>query len=147
MINTVEKIISNMTDLDKEIDTILKEGELSLETTILSEKINNFIDRVGDETSTIQQQIYTPVHGLTSEDLEVLAKNINYGWLLDYPIAGKRATLYSVAYYAKKKRRKISDDLLEKLSGLDKLQEQEIAYKLYALGEMKRILVDFFGGL
>lgn len=136
-----------MSDLDKEIDANLRKGEVYLETTIISETINDFIDKVGDETNNIQRQIYSPVHGLTSEDLEVLAKNINYGWLLDYPIAGKRATLYSVAYYAKKKRRKISDDLLEKLSGLDKLQEQEIAYKLYALGEMKRILVDFFGGL
>lgn len=132
-----------MSDLEKEIDTLLKEGDVYLETTIISETINNFIDRVGEETSNIQQQIYSPVHGLTSEDMKVLANTINYGWLLDFPIAGKRATLYSVAYYARKKRRKISDDLLIKLSGLDKLQEQEIAYKLYALGEMKRILVDF----
>jgi len=132
-----------MSDLEKEIDNILKEGEVYLETTITSETINNFIDRVGEETSNIQQQIYSPVHGLTSEDMKVLAKNINYGWLLDFPVAGKRATLYSAAYYAKKKKGKISDDLLKKLSGLDKLQEQEIAYKLYALGEMKRILGDF----
>ena len=132
-----------MSDLEKEIDNILKEGEVYLETTITSETINNFIDRVGEETSNIQQQIYSPVHGLTSEDMKVLAKNINYGWLLDFPVAGKRATLYSAAYYAKKKKGKISDDLLKKLSGLDKLQEQEIAYKLYALGEMKRILGNF----
>lgn len=132
-----------MSDLEKEIDTLLKEGDVYLETTIISETINNFIDRVGEETSNIQQQIYSPVHGLTSEDMKVLAKNINYGWLLDFPVAGKRATLYSAAYYAKKKKGKISDDLLKKLSGLDKLQEQEIAYKLYALGEMKRILGDF----
>lgn len=143
MINTEKNILSNMSDLEKEIDNILKEGEVYLETTITSETINNFIDRVGEETSNIQQQIYSPVHGLTSEDMKVLAKNINYGWLLDFPVAGKRATLYSAAYYAKKKKGKISDDLLKKLSGLDKLQEQEIAYKLYALGEMKRILGDF----
>lgn len=143
MINTEKNILSNMSDLEKEIDNILKEGEVYLETTITSETINNFIDRVGEETSNIQQQIYSPVHGLTSEDMKVLAKNINYEWLLDFPVAGKRATLYSAAYYAKKKKGKISDDLLKKLSGLDKLQEQEIAYKLYALGEMKRILGDF----
>ena len=127
MINTEKNILSNMSDLEKEIDNILKEGEVYLETTITSETINNFIDRVGEETSNIQQQIYSPVHGLTSEDMKVLAKNINYGWLLDFPVAGKRATLYSAAYYAKKKKGKISDDLLKKLSGLDKLQEQEIA--------------------
>ena len=136
-----------MSDLEKEIDTLLKEGDVYLETTIISETINNFIDRVGEETSNIQQQIYSPVHGLTSEDMKVLAKNINYGWLLDFPVAGKRATLYSAAYYAKKKKGKISDDLLKKLAELDKLQEQEIAYKLYALGEMKRILRDFIGKL
>lgn len=133
--------------LDEEIDIILRKGELNLETTIISEKINNFIDRVSDETSTIQQQIYSPVHGLTSEDMKVLANTINYGWLLDFPIAGKRATLFSAAYYAKKRKGKISDDLLKKLSGLDKLQEQEIAYKLYALGEMKRILGDLLDRL
>lgn len=136
-----------MSDLEKEIDTLLKEGDVYLETTIISETINNFIDRVGEETSNIQQQIYSPVHGLTSEDMKVLANTINYGWLLDFPIIGKRATLYAVAYYAKKRKGKISDDLLGKLAGLDKLQEQEIAYKLYALGEMKRILGDFIGKL
>lgn len=133
--------------LDEEIDIILRKGELNLETTIISEKINNFIDRVSDEASTIQQQIYSPVHGLTSEDMKVLANTINYGWLLDFPIAGKRATLFSAAYYAKKRKGKISDDLLKKLSGLDKLQEQEIAYKLFALGEMKRILGDLIDRL
>ena len=136
-----------MSDLEKEIDTILKEGEVSLEKAMLSETINNFIDRIDNEISHIQQQVYSPVHGLTSEDIKVLAKNINYGWLLDFPIEGKRATLYSAAYYAKKKSRKITDDLLEKLAGLDKLQEQEIAYKLYALGDMKRILGDFIDRL
>lgn len=60
---------------------------------------------------------------------------------------GKRATLCAVAYYTKKRKGKISDDLLEKLAGLDKLQEQEIAYKLYTLGEMKRILGDYIDRL
>lgn len=136
-----------MSDLDKEIDANLRKGEVYLETTILSETINNFIDRVGEETSNIQQLIYSPAHGLTSEDMKVLEKNINYGWLLDFPIIGKRATLYAAAYYAKKKRKNISDGLLKKLAGLDKLQEQEIAYKLYALGEMKRILGDYIDRL
>lgn len=136
-----------MSDLEKEIDTILKEGEVSLEKAMLSETINNFIDRVDNEISHIQQKVYSPVHGLTSEDMKVLANTINYGWLLDFPIAGKRATLYAAAYYARKKRRKISNDLLEKLSGLDKIQEEEIAYKLYALGEMKRIFGDLIDRL
>lgn len=133
--------------LDEEIDIILRKGELSLETTIISESINNLIDRVGEETSNIQQQIYSPVHGLTGEDIKILANTINYGWLLDFPVAGKRATLYSAAYYAKKKRGKISDDLLKKIAGLDKIQEEEIAYKLYALGEMKRLLGDLIDRL
>ena len=136
-----------MSDLEKEIDNLLKEGDVCLETTIISDSINNLIDWVGEETSNIQQQIYSPVHGLTSEDMKVLANTINYGWLLDFPIAGKRATLFSAAYYAKKRKGKISDDLLGKLAGLDKLQEQEIAYKLYALGEMKRIFGDLIDRL
>jgi len=136
-----------MSDLDKEIDIILRKGELSLETTIISERINNLIDRVGDEISNIQQRVFSPVYGLTGEDIKILANTINYGWLLDFPVVGKRATLYAVAYYAKKKRGKISDDLLEKLAGLDKIQEQEIAYKLFALGEMKWILGDLIGRL
>lgn len=131
-----------MSDLEKEIDTILKEGELSLEIAVLRETINNFIDRVSDEISNIQRQIFSPVYGLTGEDIKILANTINYGWLLDFPVVGKRATLYAVAYYAKKKRGKISDDLLKKLAGLEKIQEEEIAYKLYAFGEMKRILGD-----
>ena len=136
-----------MSDLEKEIDTILKEGELSLEIAVLRETINNFIDRISDEISNIQRQIFSPVYGLTGEDIKILANTINYGWLLDFPVVGKRATLYAVAYYAKKKRGKISDDLLEKLAGLDKIQEEEIAYKLFALGEMKRILGDLIGRL
>ena len=131
-----------MSDLEKEIDTILKEGELSLEIAVLRETINNFIDRISDEISNIQRQIFSPVYGLTGEDIKILANTINYGWLLDFPVVGKRATLYAVAYYAKKKRGKISDDLLKKLAGLEKIQEEEIAHKLYALGEMKRILGD-----
>ncbi len=145
MINTNGKYMKSM--LDEEIDIILRKGELSLETTIISESINNLIDRVGEETSNIQQQIYSPVHGLTGEDIKILANTINYGWLLDFPVAGKRATLYSAAYYAKKKRGKISDDLLKKIAGLDKIQEEEIAYKLYALGEMKRLLGDLIDRL
>lgn len=136
-----------MSDLEKEIDTILKEGELSLEIAVLRETINNFIDRVSDEISNIQRQIFSPVYGLTGEDIKILANTINYGWLLDFPVVGKRATLYAVAYYAKKKRGKISDDLLKKLAGLEKIQEEEIAHKLYALGEMKRILGDLIGRL
>ena len=132
-----------MSDLEKEIDTILREGDVSLTTTLLYETVNNFLNRVDDETSNIMHQVYSPVHGLTSEDLKILANTIDYGWLLDFPVAGKRATLYSVAYYAKKKRGKISDELLEKLARLDKLQEQEIAYRLYVLGEMKQILGDW----
>lgn len=136
-----------MSDLEKEIDTILKEGELSLEIAVLRETINNFIDRVSDEISNIQRQIFSPVYGLTGEDIKILANTINYGWLLDFPVVGKRATLYAVAYYAKKKRGKISDDLLKKLAGLEKIQEEEIAHKLYALEEMKRILGDLIGRL
>lgn len=136
-----------MSDLEKEIDTILKEGELSLEIAVLRETINNFIDRVSDEISNIQRQIFSPVYGLTGEDIKILANTINYGWLLDFPVVGKRATLYAVAYYAKKKRGKISDDLLKKLAGLEKIQEEEITHKLYALGEMKRILGDLIGRL
>lgn len=136
-----------MSDLEKEIDTILKEGELSLEIAVLRETINNFIDRVSDEISNIQRQIFSPVYGLTGEDIKILANTINYGWLLDFPVVGKRATLYAVAYYAKKKRGKISDDLLKKIAGLEKIQEEEIAHKLYALGEMKRILGDLIGRL
>lgn len=132
-----------MSDLEKEIDTILREGDVSLTTTLLYETVNNFLNRVDDETSNIMHQVYSPVHGLTSEDLKILANTIDYGWLLDFPVAGKRATPYSVAYYAKKKRGKISDELLEKLARLDKLQEQEIAYRLYVLGEMKQILGDW----
>ena len=136
-----------MSDLEREIDTILKEGDVYLETTILSDTINNFLDRVNNETSNIQQRAYSPVHGLMSEDLKALANTIDYGWLLDFPVTGKRATLYSVAYYAKKKRGKISDELLKKLAGLNKLQEQEIAYRLYAMLEMKRIMGDLIVGL
>ena len=130
-----------MSDLEKEIDTLLKEGDVYLETTIISETINNFIDRVGEETSNIQQQVYSFAHGLTGEEITTLAKTIDYGWLLDFPIAGKRASLYSVAcYYSKKKRGKISDELLKKLAGLDKLQEEEIAYRLYVIGELKIVI-------
>lgn len=136
-----------MSDLDKEIDANLRKGEVYLEATILSENINDFIDKVGDEISNIQQRVFSPVYGLTSEDIKILANTINYGWLLDFPVSGKRATLYAVAYCAKKKRGKISDDLLKKIAGLDKIQEEEIAYKLYAFGEMKRILGDLIGRL
>lgn len=136
-----------MSDLDKEIDANLRKGEVYLEATILSENINDFIDKVGDEISNIQQRVFSPVYGLTGEDIKILANTINYGWLLDFPVVGKRATLYAVAYYAKKKRGKISDDLLKKIAGLDKIQEEEIAYKLYAFGEMKRILGDLIGRL
>ena len=132
-----------MSDLEKEIDTILREGDLYLTTTLLYETVNNFLDRVDEETNNIQHQVHSPVHGLTSEDLKILANTIDYSWLLDFPVAGKRATLYSVAYYAEKKRGKISDELLEKLAGLDKLQEEEIAYRLYVIGELKRILGDW----
>ena len=144
----MEKYINSMTDLDKEIDTILREGDVYLTTTLLYETVNNFLDRVNDETSNIQNQVYSFAHGLTGEEIRSLAKTIDYGWLLDFPISGKRASLYSVAcYYAKKKRGKISDELLKKLAGLDKLQEEEIAYRLYVLGEMKRIMGDLIGGL
>lgn len=92
--------------------------------------------------------MYSFVHGLTGEEIRTLGETIDYGWLLDFPVAGKRASLYSVAYYyAKKKRGKIPDELLKKLAGLDKIQEEEIAYRLYVIGELKRILGDLIGRL
>lgn len=132
---------------DKDIETILNESDVILRTDRLYDTVDCFLDRVNDETSNIQNQVFSFAHGLTGEEIRTLSDTIDYGWLLDFPVAGRRATLYSVAYYAKKKRGKISDDLLEKLAGLDKLQEQEIAYRLYAMGEMKRILADLVGGL
>ena len=133
---------------DKDIETILDESDVILRTSRLYDTVDCFLDRVDNETSNIQNQVYSFAHGLTGEEIRSLAKTIDYGWLLDFPISGKRASLYSVAcYYAKKKRGKISDELLKKLAGLDKLQEEEIAYRLYVLGEMKRIMGDLIGGL
>ena len=133
---------------DKDIETILDESDAILRTSTLNDTVDCFLDRVDNEASNIQNQVYSFAHGLTGEEIRTLAKTIDYGWLLDFPVAGKRATLYSVAcYYSKKKRGKISDELLKKLAGLDKLQEQEIAYRLYVLGEMKRIVGDLIGGL
>jgi hypothetical protein len=133
---------------DKDIETILNESDVILRAGRLYDTVDCFLDRFDDEVSNIQHQVYSFAHGLTGEEIRTLAKTIDYGWLLDFPIAGKRATLYSVAYYcAKKKRGKISDELLKKLAGLDKLQEEEIAYRLYVLGEMKRIMGDLIGGL
>lgn len=133
---------------DKDIETILDESDVILRTSRLYDTVDCFLDRVDNEASNIQHQVYSFAHGLTGEEIRTLAKTIDYGWLLDFPIAGKRATLYSVAYYyAKKKRGEISDELLKKLAGLNKLQEEEIAYRLYVLGEMKRIMGDLIGGL
>lgn len=133
---------------DKDIETILDESDVILRTSTLNDTVNCFLDRIDNEASNIQHQVYSFAHGLTGEEIRTLAKTIDYGWLLDFPISGKRASLYSVAcYYAKKKRGKISDELLKKLAGLDKLQEEEIAYRLYVLGEMKRIMWDLIGGL
>ena len=133
---------------DKDIETILDESDVILRTDRLYDTVDCFLDRFDDEVSNIQHQVYSFAHGLTGEEIRTLAKTIDYRWLLDFPIAGKRASLYSVAcYYSKKKRGKISDELLKKLAGLDKLQEEEIAYRLYVLGEMKRIMGDLIGGL
>lgn len=133
---------------DKDIDTILDESDVILRTSRLYDTVDCFLERVDNEVSNIQNQVYSFAHGLTGEEIRTLAKTIDYGWLLDFPVAGKRASLYSVAcYYSKKKRGEISDELLKKLAGLDKLQEEEIAYRLYVLGEMKRIMGDLIGGL
>lgn len=128
---------------DKDIETILDESEVILRTNRLNDTVNGFLERVDNEVSNIQNQVYSFVHGLTGEEIKKLAKNINYEWLLDFPVAGKRASLYSVAYYAKKKGGDITDELLEKIADLDKLQEDEIAYRLYVLGKMKQILGDW----
>ena len=133
---------------DKDIETILNESDVILRTDRLNDTVDCFLDRVNDETSNIQNQVYSFVHGLTGEEIRTLGETIDYGWLLDFPVAGKRASLYSVAYYyAKKKRGKIPDELLKKLAGLDKIQEEEIAYRLYVIGELKRILGDLIGRL
>ena len=133
---------------DKDIETILNESDVILRTDRLYDTVDCFLDRVNDETSNIQNQVYSFVHGLTGEEIRTLGETIDYGWLLDFPVAGKRASLYSVAYYyAKKKRGKIPDELLKKLAGLDKIQEEEIAYRLYVIGELKRILGDLIGRL
>ena len=84
---------------DKDIETILDESDVILRTSTLNDTVNCFLDRVDDEASNIQHQVYSFAHGLTSEEIRTLAKTIDYGWLLDFPIAGKRASLYSVACY------------------------------------------------
>lgn len=68
-------------------------------------------------------------------------KNINHEYLFALPVVGHKATLYAAADYARQQGKHIPTSLLEKIAGLTKAQETEIAYRIYAFGEMKDILI------
>ena len=134
-----------MTENDK---TILEEEKENIKRgNSLCDTINSMIDMIGKETNGIRQQVYTPVHGLTSKEIQILVKNINHEYLFALPVVGHKATLYAAADYARQRGKHIPTSLLEKIAGLTKAQETEIAYRIYALGEMKELLLNHINRL
>lgn len=130
-----------------DIDTIFIEGDVYYRCNRLSETINDYIDQIGDGTTTIQQQVYAPIHGLTKEEMRILVKSINHKFLLSFPTLNKKVNLYDIAYYVNRQEKNIPDSLMEKIAGFSQQQEAEISYKLYALGEMKSIIYEHFSQL
>lgn len=141
----VENIVLNMAD----IDTIFLEGDIHFRGNRLSETINNFIDQIGDLTTCIQQQVYAPVHGLTEGEMRILVKELDSSnFIALNPESGFQSVLCEMADFALRYGKgNITEDIMKKLYGLDKLQAKEVEYRIYAWQEMKRILLDFFNQL
>ena len=141
----MENIVLNMTD----IDTIFIEGDVYYSCNRLSKTINDFIDQIGDGTTTIQQQVYAPIHGLTAEEMRILIKELDSdNFITLNPESGFQSALCATADFAMRYGKgNITEDLVKKIDGLDKLQAKEVEYRIYVWQGMKQILLEFFNQL
>lgn len=110
---------------------------------LLSNSINNFLDSVYFATESIRHQTFSPVSGLTYEEMQTLVSEIDNDSLLSLnPFLGNTIALAEVVSKAKEHGCAISDDLLKKIEGMNEVESVEVAYRIYAYSEMKRILKE-----
>ena len=115
---------------------------------LLSNSINNFIDFVHFSTESIRHQTLSPISGLIYEEMETLVGGIDNETMLSLnPHLGDTVALAEVVDKAKQNGCNITDDLLNKVEGLTEVEALEVAYRIYAFNEMKRILSEHFDRL
>ena len=74
-------------------------------------------------------------------------KPLVFTLLLLFFILGDTVALAEVVNKAKQNGCNITDDLLNKVEGLTEVEALEVAYRIYAFNEMKRILSEHFDRL
>lgn len=130
-----------MIDLDYDYE---EEMEIAREREdLLSNSINTFLDSVYFCTESIRHQTLSPVSGLSYEEMQTLVSGIDNDTLLMLnPFLGNSVALAEVVTKAKEHGCAISDDLLKKIEGMNEVESVEVAYRIYAYTEMKRILIE-----
>ena len=124
-------------DFEEEME-IARERE-----NLLSDSINNFLDSVYFSTESIRHQTFSPVSGLTYEEMQTLVSGIDNDSLLSLnPFLGHSVALAEVVNKAKEHGCAISDDLINKIGKMNEVEAVEVAYRIYAYTEMKRILIE-----
>ena len=133
-----------MNDFDYE-----EEMEIAREReNLLSNSINTFLDSVYFCTESIRHQTFSPVSGLTYEEMQTLVSEIDNDTLLMLnPFLGHSVALAEVVNKAKEHGCAISDDLINKIEKMNEVEVVEVAYRIYAYTEMKRILTEHFDNI
>ena len=111
----------------------------------LSKTVNNLIDIVYNGTNGICHQVFSPIHGLTYEELQALVNAVIDYFPRDcHPKSHNRREYLNAIIHAKKEGMALADTLLCKYTCLSRKEEAEVQYRVYAFLEMKRILTDHF---
>ncbi len=130
-----------MIDFDYDYE---EEMEIAREReNLLSNSINTFLDSVYFATESIRHQTFSPVSGLSYEEMKTLVSAIDNDTLLSLnPLLGNTIALVEVVTKAKEHGCAFSDDLIKKIEKMTEVESLEVSYRIYAYTEMKRILTE-----
>ncbi len=124
----------------------MKIGEtLKERTDFLSKSVNDFLDRVYFAAHSILNQILSPIHGFTYEELRTLADAVKtYFPEATDPVAICVVDLLESLAKAQKQGYGMLEDIMGKIVALGKEESSEICYRVYVYLRFKQIMIECF---
>lgn len=129
-----------MNDIEMKIGETVKER-----MGFLCVCVNNFLDRVYFSAHSILHQILAPIHGLSYEELRLLADAVKtyYPEATD-PVAICIVDLLKSLGEAQKQGYGMLEDIMGKIVALGKEESSEVCYRVYVYLRLKQIMTECF---
>lgn len=129
-----------MNDIEMKIGETLKER-----TDFLSKSVNDFLDRVYFAAHSILNQILSPIHGFSYEELRRLIDAMeSYYQGADDPVAICIVDVLESLAKAQKQGYGKFEDIMGKIVALGKDESTEICYRVYVYLRLKQIMIECF---